>query len=186
MYLFGQVKGIERLGMRKAVNRISTILLIIVLLLTLILFGARVIGFKPYAVLSGSMTPEYPVGSIVYTKHCEPNEIREGDVITFMKNETTVVTHRVVSVEDNDNGLCFVTKGDANADNDAGAVHEKNVIGKVAFSIPLLGYLSNYISTTPGCYIAGIVVLIILFLAFVPDLLFAKEDKKGKKEGKEE
>ena len=82
----------------KVWNVISTILVVIIVLLALALVGARLIGLRVYTVLSGSMEPTYHVGSIIYVKKVDPYTIKEGQPITFMLNEDTIATHRVVAV----------------------------------------------------------------------------------------
>ena len=72
----------------------------------------------------------------------------------------------------------YITKGDANKVVDANPVHSKNVIGKPIFNIPYLGYVSNYIQTPPGMYVAIGVCALLVLMSFIPDLIFGKKDKK--------
>ena len=165
-------------SVKKTWNVISTILVVIVVVIALLLVGARVFGLQVYAVLSGSMEPTYHVGSIIYVKPVDPSEIKVGDPITFVMNEQlTVATHRVVRI-DAENGA-FYTKGDANEDPDASPVHFNNLLGKPVFTIPYLGYVSSYVQSPPGIYIAVGVGALLLALAFLPDMLSG--DKKKQK-----
>ncbi len=162
---------------------ISTILVVIVVVIALLLVGVRLIGFKPFTVLSGSMEPTYHTGSLIYVKSVDPMTIEAGTPITFMLDKDTIATHRVVGVvpdEEDPTVVRFRTKGDANENEDGTLVHCKNVIGVPKFSIPYLGYLANYIQNPPGKYIAIAVIVVILLLAFVPDLF--DDSKKGKKQ----
>lgn len=77
---------------------ISTVLVVIVVVVALLLVGARLFGLQVYAVLSGSMEPTYHVGSLIYVKDVDPFELESGEVITFMLDENTVATHRIVEV----------------------------------------------------------------------------------------
>ena len=172
--------------MRKIVlkiwNTFTTILVAAVVLLAIALVGVRLVGLQVFTVLSGSMEPAYHTGSLIYVKDIDPAEIKAGQVITFMLNEDTVATHRVVEVipdEEDASVLRFKTKGDANDTVDGSLVHYKNVIGTPVFTIPYLGYIANYIQKPPGLYIAISVGAIILLLVFLPDL-FAEEEKKEK------
>ena len=161
---------------------ISTILVVIVVIIALLLVGVRLIGLKPFTVLSGSMEPTYHTGSLIYVKSVDPMTIEAGTPITFMLDENTIATHRVVGVvpdEEDPTVVRFRTKGDANENEDGTLVHCKNVIGVPKFSIPYLGYLANYIQNPPGKYIAIAVIVVILMLAFVPDLF--DDNKRGKK-----
>lgn len=154
----------------------STVVVALVVLLAVLLGGVRIFGFKPYAVLSPSMTPHYKVGSLVYVQKAEPNEIKKGEVITFVAGiDKTVVTHRVFDV-DRTNG-CIYTKGDANRDVDESPVAFENVLGRVRFSIPLIGYISILLMNTSGRYLilAGFFLLCVLLL--LPEVIktFKKE-----------
>lgn len=178
--------------MRKIVlkiwNTFTTILVAAVVLLAIALVGVRLVGLQVFTVLSGSMEPAYHTGSLIYVKDIDPAEIKAGQVITFMLNEDTVATHRVVEVipdEEDASVLRFKTKGDANDTVDGSLVHYKNVIGTPVFTIPYLGYIANYIQKPPGLYIAISVGAIILLLVFLPDLFVEEEKKEKDDQGKE-
>jgi len=137
-------------------------------------------------VLSGSMEPVYHTGSVIYVKEVDHRELGEGDVITFLLNEDTVATHRIVGVvlDENDPSVIrYRTKGDANDTEDGGLVHYKNVIGSPVFTIPYLGYLANYIQSPPGSYVALSAGAFILLLVFLPEVFRKNPEKKpaGKK-----
>ncbi len=166
---------------RKIWNIFTTVIVICVVVLAVLLVGARLIGLQVFTVLSGSMEPDYPTGSLIYVKSIDPNEIEVRDVITFMLDEDTVATHRVVEIIPDENSpeiLRFKTKGDANDVEDGTPVHMANVIGTPIFTIPKLGYVANYIQNPPGMYIAISVGAILILLVFLPDIFF---DDKGKK-----
>lgn len=166
---------------RKLWNIIGTIVVVLVVVLAIALVGVRILGIKTYTVTSGSMEPTYRVGSLVYVKSTDPEELKVGDVISFMLNEDTVATHRIVEIlpdEEDESILRFRTKGDANDDPDGTPVHYKNVIGKVVFSISGLGYFADFVQHPPGMYIAIGIAAILLVLAFVPDLLGKGSDEE--------
>ncbi len=172
---------------KKTLNIISNVLLLLLVVLALLLVGARLVGLRTYTVLSGSMEPTYHTGSVIYVKKIATEDIQAGTVITFMLNEDTVVTHRVVEVvpdEEDPTVVRFRTKGDANDAEDGGLVHYKNVIGTPVFSIPKLGYIANYIQHPPGTYVAISVAAVLLLLVFLPDAL-APEKKGGKRAEKD-
>ena len=167
---------------RKIWDGVTTVLVAVVVILAVLLVGARLVGFQVFAVLSGSMEPTYHTGSLIYVKDVDYRDIEVGQVITFMLDEDTVATHRVIEVvpdETDASVIRYRTKGDANEAEDGSLVHYKNVIGIPVFSIPRLGYLANYIQNPPGMYIAISVGAMLLLLVFLPDLIF--EDEKGKK-----
>jgi len=160
---------------------ISSIIVAAIVVFAVFLMGSRLLGFRVFTVISGSMEPEYSVGDLIYVKEVDPATIKVNDVITFLLDENlTVATHRVVEIDAEKQH--FYTKGDANKETDSKPVHFNNVIGVPKFSIPKLGYVSDFIQNPPGMYITigGIVVLVIL--TFVPDLIGAGEKKEDEKE----
>ena len=172
---------------KKILNSLTTIIVVMVVILAIMLVGVRFFGLQVYSVLSGSMEPEYPVGSLIYVKKVDYKELKVGDPITYLLDEDTVVTHRIIEVlidEDDPNTIRFFTQGDANGIPDAKSVHYKNIIGTPVFTIPYMGYISNYIQNPPGMYIAISVGAILLMLVFLPDLF--TDDKKKPAQEKEE
>lgn len=174
--------------MKKLWNIISSILVVIVVVIAILLAGVRLIGLTPYAVLSGSMEPVYHVGSLIYVKDVDPFKLEVGDAITYMLDEETLSTHRIVDIipdEEDPSVIRFQTKGDANDAIDGSLVHYKNVVGKPVFTIPFLGYVANYVQNPPGKYIAIVFVVLLLMLMFIPDMLDEDKPKKEKKTKKE-
>lgn len=154
----------------------STVLVVVIVLCAVFLMGSRLLGFQCFNVISPSMEPEYGVGDLIYVKQVNPEYIKEGDVITFLVNEDLVVgTHRVVRV-DRENKR-FYTKGDANEIEDRDPVHYNNVIGVPRFSIPKLGYVSDFIQHPPGTYITLGIGLALILMVFLPDMLRKKKEE---------
>ena len=167
---------------KKVWNIFTTALVVIVVLLALTLVGVRLVGFQVYTVLSGSMEPTYHTGSLIYVKDADPQDLESGDVITFMLDEDTIATHRIVEVvpdEEDPATLRFRTKGDANDHEDGSLVHYKNIIGTPVFTIPYLGYVASFIQNPPGLYIAIAFAVVLVLMVFLPDLI-AGEGKKKK------
>lgn len=96
-----------------------------------------VAGIKTFIVQSGSMEPAIRTGSVVVVKSADTYAV--GDVITFGPRSKTKspTTHRIVEVKEDGN---FVTRGDANNAEDLRTVSRYEVIGRVLFSIPYIGY----------------------------------------------
>ena len=173
--------------MKKILNIITSVLVAVVVLLAILLVGVRLAGINVYAVLSGSMEPTYHTGSVIYVKDVDPFKLETGDVITFMLDEDTLVTHRIVDIipdEEEPSTIRFQTKGDANDAIDGSLVHYKNIVGTPVFTIPYLGYFSNFIQNPPGTYYAITFVVILLLLAFIPDLFDEGKSKAKEKEQK--
>ena len=173
--------------LKKIGDVVSTVIVVIVVCLAILLVGVRLFGFRVFTVLSGSMEPVYHTGSLIYVKETDPYSLEPGDVITFMLDEKTVATHRIVEVvpdEEDSTVIRFRTKGDANEAADGTLVHYKNVLGTPVFTIPYLGYFANYVQHPPGMYVAIAVGAILLILVFLPDVFSSDDEKKSKQEKK--
>lgn len=112
--------------------------------------------YKPYVVLSGSMEPALPTGSVVLIRP-KLFGYAQGDIITFKQGKQNVVTHRVHQFQQVDNDIAYITKGDANEEADQGVVEKGQVLGAVNYSIPYLGYLVKF-SQTPQGFILFVII----------------------------
>lgn len=104
--------------MKKLWNFITTLFVAAAVVLAVALAGVRLADIQVYTMLSGSMEPTYHTGSVIYVKKVDYTALRVGDPITFMVDEHTVATHRIVDIIPDDEDptvLRFVTKGDAPA-----------------------------------------------------------------------
>ena len=107
-------------------------------------------GHGVFAVRSGSMNPALEVGDLVVTRRVDPSEIEPGDVITLDTGSRAVLTHRVVAVQDTDDGPVFTTRGDANATPDPVAARADQLHGRVDWRAPLLGFVLAMIAMPMG------------------------------------
>lgn len=143
---------------------IGTLMLLVVIAATIPLTVPNFMGYEIFNVVSGSMEPTIPIGSIIYVKEIDPVEVESGDIIAFQSGDS-VIMHRVV-----DNKLvegAFTTKGDANNGEDMNDVPYDNLIGIVVKHIPILGQLLILFGSTFGrvcmvCFAACGAVLNIL------------------------
>ena len=159
--------------MRKAINILTTIVLILVLIFAFLLIGVRLFGLEPYTVLSGSMEPEYHVGSLIYVKKASADELQVGVPITYKMSNGVVVTHRIIEVIEvgsDPSDISYRTKGDANEDADGTPVHYSKVIGRPVFTVPLIGYVCYFVQNPPGLFITVGVLIMFVILAFLPEL----------------
>ncbi len=161
---------------KKVCETISTLIMILLLVVALTILVPMVMGMKELAVLSGSMEPTIPVGSIVYVKPMEAEQLEPGDVCTFkLSDGSTLVTHRVVSIDHENRTL--VTQGDAN-DVPDGDLPFAQVVGKGVFHLPLLGFITMYAKTPIGILCIGGLLVLVLLVNFIPAILNADDKKK--------
>ncbi len=160
-------------------QKVKSILYVIaVLLLLLVIMAVAVPKFTDVeyrAVLTGSMTPEIPAGSLVVIVPTAADEIQLGDDITFVSQGDIVVTHRVVSIDRERNE--FTTWGIANPSDALDPPNEyKNIIGVVRYHIPAIGIPINYLSTTTGKIITVTAIIAIFILTSLLDVAFRKKN----------
>ena len=146
----------------KVLHRFTNLLLVLALALAVLLVAPRVLGMDSYAVISASMHPALPVGSLIYVQKTDPVNIVAGDVVSFRLG-STVATHRVVAA--NPEARTFITKGDRNENPDGAPLPWSGVIGKVVFHVPFLGALSQWLTPLR----AGVAVAALLLLTFLPN-----------------
>jgi signal peptidase len=141
--------------LKKALTIIANILFVLLILIGL--FVAVTLlpiknNIKIYAVHSGSMTPALPVGSLVIVQPVSNYKV--DDIVTFLPStaakKSDTVTHRIVSKVESGRSIYFLTKGDANDDNDQGQISESQIKGKVITKVSYLGYIAGYLKTLPG------------------------------------
>lgn len=162
--------------LKKICGFLSTILLIVLFALAVLLIGPNLLGMKSFAVLSGSMEPKIPVGSIVFVDEVESATLQTGDVITYNLSGSTMVTHRVVEVDVENQSI--ITKGDANEVEDGAPVSFSQVVGKMKMHVPYLGYISIYIRTPLGIAAACGVLIVVVLLTFLPEVFKKEEETK--------
>lgn len=114
------------------------------------LFLPTAVGFKRYVITGGSMTGTIPKGSVIYSRLVPTDELKAGDVITFVPPDfTKPVTHRIASVTTDEYGhLVFKTKGDFNQAEDPWRLRFVDPVqARYSFHIPYLGYGLAYLAT---------------------------------------
>ena len=116
-----------------------TVLVALVVLLAVLLVGVRLCGLQVYSVLSGSMEPDYPVGSLIYVREVDYTTLKPEDVITYRLDEKTLSTHRIIRVE-TEGGYRFYMKGDANEDWDSGYRTQEDIVGTTDIKLAYAGY----------------------------------------------
>ena len=171
----------------KILNAFFLVLLVgLVVVLLYLAIGSKGNGlpflqnYQLFTVLSGSMEPTLNVGGVIIVEKVDPMTLEEGDIITFVSNDTTlngkVVSHRILQVVDNNNGRMFITKGDANEDRDDAAAY--------------LGYLLNFMKTKNGFFLILLlpcmIILLVETISLLKNFWAYVDEKKALKEGKVE
>ena len=156
-------------------NIIGTLIILAVIATSIPLTVPRLLGFEIYSVVSGSMEPALPTGSIVYVEHVEPETVEPGDIIAY-NVDGSVITHRVVEnhfVEGE-----YVTKGDANEKEDFSNVSYRDLIGRVKYHFPVIGhYLMLYSQQVTKVYLLGLAACGVMFNMLAGSIRKKNEEK---------
>ncbi|MEZ3145331.1 signal peptidase I [Halobaculum sp. MBLA0143] len=138
--------------LRTIANVLGTVLLVALLVPFVVYAAPSVVGAdQSYTVVSGSMEPTIGAGDVVIVRQVPPDRIGAGDIVTFRHDGGRLpTTHRVVERVTQDGELYFRTKGDANEEADPQAVASDQIIGRVLVTLPFVGHVVQFGSTTAG------------------------------------
>ena len=126
-----------------------------------------VAGTLPLIVLTDSMYPVIESGDLIICHTAEPEEIDVGDVIAFFDpagNGSSIVTHRVLEVTEQDGKIAWKTNGDNNNTEDRLPVPEDKLVAVYEGTrIPGFGNVALFMQSTPGlivCVVCPILLLV--------------------------
>ncbi len=142
----------------------SLVALAVAIVFLLAAVGPQTGLYGTFTVVSGSMEPSIPTGSLVVVLPVDPVAIRVGDVITYTSPDAPypTLTHRVLSIIQTSQGVAFQTKGDANLTLDPFEVSYARKGGRVVLAVPWLGYLMAAIGTNTAHIGFGVLLALIL------------------------
>ena len=152
---------------------------IVVVAILLIVSTFPIAGnYKVMVVQSGSMQPAIKMGSIVVVKPVDDYKI--GDVITFGPYSKTKAptTHRIYDIKVVDGQPVYITKGDVNNAPDTREIQKKDILGKVIFDIPYLGYAVNFAKKPLGFGLIIIVPAAVIVIDEVKKIIHEIKEKK--------
>lgn len=133
---------------------------IVLALIAIMIVIPKLGGATAYTVLTGSMRPEFPPGSLIVVEPTDTEEIRIGDVVTYQikSGEPEVVTHRIAAISSTLSGETqFTLRGDAN-NTDDDPVRPEQIRGKLWYSVPLLGFVNSAITGQQRTWLTWIAV----------------------------
>ena len=159
-------------------SALGTVLLIVVVAACVPLTVPRLFGLQLYTVVSGSMEPSIPTGSLVYVEETGPEDVEAGEVIAFYGSvdSASIITHRVV--ENRTLTGEFVTKGDANEKEDMNPVSYDQYIGEVVFSVPWLCNLAQAMTGGQGRAAAVVLILAAVGLHAAASVAGRRKDRE--------
>ena len=135
-------------------------------------------GLRTFFVLSGSMSPKIPTGSLIFVRPSSDNVYNVGDVVTYKSlaekdnpRPEFTTTHRIIQIDDRPTeGKIYITKGDANDAKDWQGVQPDLVLGKVVFHLPFLGSFIAFARTKEGLVLLIIIPATILIFSEITSI----------------
>lgn len=136
---------------------------------------------EPLVFRSGSMSPTISTGDLAVARSVPASELAKGDIVSVRTAKGERVTHRITRVEDVGDARSLTLKGDSNSTADI-ETYSVNSADKVLFSIPKVGYIVNAVSGTVGAFGGGLLVALVLFVAFGPGRRFTpRPSREGRR-----
>lgn len=142
-------------------------------------------SYKLMSVLSGSMSPIFNAYDMIVDKTVPPENLKKGDVITFREDAKTLVTHRIVDIQNINGKTAYKTRGDANNVDDERLVYASQVEGTYLFRIPYGGFVVSKLKGPIGLVIVWILLMYVILSEFVfkkkhSDAIIETEKLEGK------
>ena len=115
--------------------------------------------YKAYVITTNSMEPELKKDDVVVIKKAKADYLKQGDIITFKQNGETI-THRIVQIDDIEDGKLYITKGDNNNVQDEQGLRFDQIEGKLVIKIPQLGKMV-------ASFKNGIIIVLVLLISAI-------------------
>ena len=138
------------------------LLAFVLLIAALAIVVPAISGSTPMTILTGSMTPTYPAGTLIIVKPVNPDTLVIGDPITYQieSGKPAVVTHRIIAITSVSDGTrTFTTQGDANNTADPKPVLGAQVRGKVWYGIPYLGWVNTVVNGQSRAWLIPLIAI---------------------------
>ena len=182
--------------MIKKIFKIVATIIKIFLVLTIVLFvgfvllqrlsnnNKTVLGYRMFAVVTGSMEPVYKIGDVILVKTVDTNTLKEGDDVTYLGKEASfkdkVITHRIIKIEEKSGVKVFHTKGVATNSEDP-TIEGNQIYGKVTKKLTILSFFHKYSSGNVGFFFFVVLPIMLLVGTEIVQTMLEKYEKKAKK-----
>jgi signal peptidase len=148
----------------------GALLVLVFALALLVIVIPKVSGGIPLTVLTSSMIPHFPPGTLLVDVPVTASQLRIGDVATYQvqSGKPGVITHRIIAIQSDSNGKReFQFKGDNNTLPDPEPVVAAQIQGRVWYSLPLLGYVNSFVGGQNRSFIIpAIAALLFLYAGY--------------------
>lgn len=142
----------------------------------------NIFGIYGFTISTGSMEPAIKTGDYLISKKVKSDDIKIGDIITFI-DENVIVTHRVLDrITEEDGKSSFITKGDANNIEDDKIIVSEDIVSKYIFKIPMLGYVLDYFKYMNLSIKIGILLFVyLIYLSIGKEKINTKQEENYEK-----
>lgn len=157
----------KRKELHARIRKLAYIFLVIILYNIVLLYMSYIDKFdtpsfyiyKAYVITTNSMEPELKKDDVVVIKKAKADNLKQGDIITFKQNGETI-THRIVQIDDIEDGKLYITKGDNNNVQDEQGLRFDQIEGKLVIKIPQLGKMV-------ASFKNGIIIVLVLLISAI-------------------
>lgn len=142
---------------------------------------ASLAGYTPLTVASDSMSPTFRAGDLIIIRKCDPETLKEGDIVTFhtiINNEFALNTHRITEIQDLGGARNYVTKGDNNELADIHMIADGDIVGKYVCHLAGFGKVMSFLSSSLGFLLVIVLPLLVFFIYQVYHLITVSIDLK--------
>ena len=142
---------------------------------------ASLAGYTPLTVASDSMSPTFRAGDLIIIRKCDPETLKEGDIVTFhtiINNEFALNTHRITEIQNLGGARNYVTKGDNNELADIHMIADGDIVGKYVCHLAGFGKVMSFLSSSLGFLLVIVLPLLIFFIYQVYHLITVSIDLK--------
>ncbi len=174
----------------KAVKKVGTIVIsvllwIIILIAALYAFTtmatrdnqnvSSLLGYTPLVVKTNSMSPTFDAGDLIFIKKCDPDTLKEGDIICFhtiIDNEYALNTHRIEKIDESNGVRSYTTMGDNNNGvADRHIISNGDIVGKYTGHLKKAGKVMDFLSSSTGFLIVIVIPMLLFFIYQVYNLI---------------
>ena len=136
---------------------------------------SNLFGYTPLVVKSDSMAPTFETGDLIVIKKCDPQTLKEGDIICFhtiIDNEYALNTHRIQKIEESGDARSYTTLGDNNHGvTDTHIISDGDIVGKYVGHLKNAGKVMDFLSSSIGFLVVIVLPMLLFFIYQVYNLI---------------
>ena len=136
---------------------------------------SSLLGYTPLVVKTNSMSPTFDAGDLIFIKKCDPDTLKEGDIICFhtiIDNEYALNTHRIEKIDESNGVRSYTTMGDNNNGvADRHIISNGDIVGKYTGHLKKAGKVMDFLSSSTGFLIVIVIPMLLFFIYQVYNLI---------------